>query len=132
MRLTKQPLHRYYSIVMRNMTHSEIAVALIERLSKKGVPAFSRSSLSGSVYVYIVGSRQMVRISDHGKHRGWFRYNIRTDLKKGRAFIFRGQRVFVFTENEIKQVCFTVARDSKNERVKNASAIIKKKLMRRR
>jgi hypothetical protein len=112
---------------MGNMTHSEIAVALIDLLAKRGIIANKCDSASGSVYVYVSGSRQKVRIANHGKHRGWFRYNIRTDLKKGREFRITGQRVFLFTSDDIEKLCFRISLDYNKDTIRNASALIKRR-----
>lgn len=126
------PFHRYYSRVMGNMRHQEIAEALIDLLAKREIKAYLTTCASGSVYVHVEGSAQRVRIANHRKHRGWFRYNIRTDLKQGREFYFKGQRVFIYTQDEIQRASYRIARDSKNDWIRHAHAIITRKPARRR
>ena len=110
---------------MEFANHVRIADDLIARLEGRGIAAFKRASASGSVYVYIVGSLQKIRIANHGKHRGWFRYNIRSDLKKSREFMYAGQKVFLFVETDIGKAAYRIARDFKDSRQKNAIAIVK-------
>lgn len=112
---------------MDNMAQIVTANALINQLSLRGLFAFKSVSGSGSIYVYLSGSRMKVRIANHGKHRGWFRYNIRTDLKKSREFRLSGQRVFLFSETDIVKACNRIAKDFETENTRNANALIKSK-----
>lgn len=108
--------------------HSEIADIIISRLLDKGLVASKSVSASGSVYVYISESRQRIRIADHGKHRQtWFRYNVRTDLKKSREFRISGQRVFFFTSSDLRELCYRITLDFKFETRRNANALIKRR-----
>jgi hypothetical protein len=110
---------------MGNMTHHEIASAFMIQLGKRGMKAFAVESASGSVYVYIVGSRQKIRIADHRKHRGWFRYNIRSDLRESREFRISGQRVFLFAESNLIRAANQIAKDFKDDRRRGEGALVK-------
>lgn len=110
---------------MEFANHVRIADDLITELEGRGIAAFKRASASGSVYVYVVGSLQKIRIADHGKHCGWFRYNIRTDLKRSREFMYAGQKIFLFVETDLRKAVYRVAKDFKDSRRKNAIAIVK-------
>lgn len=107
---------------MDNMAQIVTADALINQLALRGLIANKSVSASGSVYVYIADTRMKVRIADHGKHRGWFRYNIRTDLKASREFRLSGQRIFLFVESDLRKACNRIVIDYENEKKRNANA----------
>lgn len=132
MRLTARVNHRYYSEGMRDMTHHKIASAFMLQLAKQGISSFSVESASGSVYVYVVGSRQKIRIANHRKHRGWFRYNIRTDLHESREVRVSGQRVFLFVESDIKKAVFRITKDFNDDRRRGDGALVKIRKRRKR
>lgn len=106
--------------------HETIAIQLIIRLAQHQLSASLQTSGTGTVYVFIKGSRQRIRIANHGKHRGWFRYNIRTDLKKSREFFFAGQRVYLFVETDIGKAVRRIVHDFQSEKKRNAIAIVKR------
>jgi len=126
---------RHLLVKREVMIHGESALIgeqLMIKLDLKGIKSCMKCSLSGSAYVFIKDSQQVVRISNHGKHRGWFRYNIRTDLKKSRTFYFSGERIFIFTSDKIDNVCFRIDQDGKNKKVKYGEPIVMKKPRKRR
>jgi hypothetical protein len=106
------------------MTNQEIAEMFISLLEKQNINATLIQCKTGSVYVNIIGSLQRIRISNHGKHRDWFRYNIRTDLKLSRNFRIAGQRVYLYTESDIKKAANRVIRDFRDKRKIDEKSII--------
>lgn len=117
--------------VMLETNHAEIGEQLMIKLVHKEIESFMKCSPSGSVYVFIKDSRQRIRISNHGKHRGWFRYNIRTDLKKSREERISGQRVFIFSANDLDRMIFRISKDFENERMRNATFLVKQRKSKR-
>lgn len=112
--------------LMDLVDHALIGEQLMMKLVSKGITSCMKCSLSGSAYVFIQGSRQVIRISNHGKHRGWFRYNIRSDLKHSREFRYSGQRVFIFTTGDLRDAVYRISKDYANEKLKKANCLVKK------
>lgn len=123
--------HMRIKHVMTDQDHVEIGFMLMERLQGKGVESFIKSCGSGSVYVFILNSRQRIRISNHAKHRGWIRYNIRTDLKESREHVVSGQKVYLFASQHLERAANRIARDYNNVKIREASWLVKKRPRRR-